>query len=102
MPRYSRNAASGPVLGMDVCHRRRDDRRVTGYRLHDHQQPSLAVLGNVMTMSARPGRIKSITPVQLVHPRHYTIKAAPEFTQMRLQLTEEIRNEAILAAEGIR
>ena len=54
----------------------------------------------VVPMSARPGRIKSIMPVPLGHPRHYTVKASPEFTGMRLKLTEEIRSEAILAAEA--
>ena len=49
-------------------------------------------------MSARPGRIKSIIPVDLPHPRHYTVKSSPEFSSMRARLTEEIRQEAILAA----
>lgn len=64
---------------------------------HDIEE-AIFLASRVVTMSARPGRIKSITPVPLAHPRHYTVKAAPEFARMRLQLTEEIRSEAMLAA----
>ena len=52
----------------------------------------------VVTMTARPGKVKSITPVDLPHPRHYTIKASPEFSELRAKLTEEIRSEALAAA----
>jgi NitT/TauT family transport system ATP-binding protein len=64
---------------------------------HDIEE-AIFMASRVVTMSARPGRIKSIMPVPLAHPRHYTVKASREFTQMRLKLTEEIRSEAILAA----
>lgn len=66
---------------------------------HDIEE-AIFMASRVVTMSARPGRIKSIMPVPLGHPRHYTVKASPEFTGMRLKLTEEIRSEAILAAEA--
>lgn len=64
---------------------------------HDIEE-AIFMASRVVTMSARPGQVKSIMPVPLAHPRHYTVKASPEFTQMRLNLTEEIRSEAILAA----
>jgi ABC-type nitrate/sulfonate/bicarbonate transport system ATPase subunit len=49
-------------------------------------------------MSARPGRIKAELPVDLPHPRHYTMKTSPDFTALKARLTEEIRAEAVLAA----
>ncbi len=64
---------------------------------HDIEE-AIFMASRVVTMTARPGRIKSITPVNLPHPRHYTIKASPEFSALRLKLTEDIRNEAIAAA----
>lgn len=64
---------------------------------HDIEE-AVFMASRVVTMTARPGRIKSITPVDLPHPRHYTIKASPEFSALRLKLTEEIRGEAIAAA----
>jgi NitT/TauT family transport system ATP-binding protein len=64
---------------------------------HDIEE-AVFMASRVVTMSARPGRIKSITPVDLPHPRHYTVKASPEFSQLRAKLTEEIRSEAIAAA----
>jgi NitT/TauT family transport system ATP-binding protein len=65
---------------------------------HDIEE-AVFMASRVVTMTARPGRIKSITSVDLPHPRHYTIKASPEFSTLRLKLTEEIRSEAIAAAE---
>ena len=50
-------------------------------------------------MSARPGRIKAEVAVDLPHPRHYTMKTAPEFAALKARLTEEIRVESIRAAE---
>ena len=64
---------------------------------HDIEE-AVFMASRVVTMSARPGRIKSITPVDLPHPRHYTVKASPEFSELRAKLTEEIRSEAIAAA----
>jgi NitT/TauT family transport system ATP-binding protein len=64
---------------------------------HDIEE-AVFMASRVVTMTARPGRIKSITPVDIPHPRHYSVKASPEFSQLRLKLTEEIRAEAIQAA----
>lgn len=64
---------------------------------HDIEE-AVFMANRVITMTARPGRIKSITEVDLPHPRHYTVKASPEFSQLRAKLTEEIRGEAIAAA----
>lgn len=64
---------------------------------HDIEE-AVFMANRVITMTARPGRIKSITEVDLPHPRHYTVKASPEFSQLRAKLTEEIRSEAIAAA----
>lgn len=66
---------------------------------HDIEE-AIFVGSRIVTMTARPGRIKSITPVDLPHPRHYTVKSSPEFSALRAQLTEEIRAEAIRADSG--
>lgn len=66
---------------------------------HDIEE-AIFVGSRIVTMTARPGRIKSITPVDLPHPRHYTIKSSPEFSALRAHLTEEIRSEAIRADAG--
>ncbi|ANG96402.1 sulfonate ABC transporter ATP-binding protein [Brucella pseudogrignonensis] len=65
---------------------------------HDIEE-SIFMATRVVTMTARPGKIKSITPVNIEHPRSYQVKASPEFSELRLKLTEEIRNEAITAAK---
>jgi NitT/TauT family transport system ATP-binding protein len=54
----------------------------------------------VVVMTARPGRIKADLSVDLPHPRHYTMKTSPEFSQLKARLTEEIRVEAVRAAEA--
>lgn len=52
----------------------------------------------VVVMSARPGRIKCDLPVAIGHPRHYSVKTTPLFTQLKSRLTEEIRIEVQRAA----
>ena len=65
---------------------------------HDIEE-AIFMATRVVTMTARPGKIKSITPVDIAHPRTYHVKASPEFSELRLKLTEEIRSEAIAAAK---
>jgi ABC-type nitrate/sulfonate/bicarbonate transport system ATPase subunit len=54
----------------------------------------------VMVMSARPGRIKCDLPVPIAHPRHYAMKTTPVFSELKAQLTEEIRVE-VQKASGL-
>ncbi len=66
---------------------------------HDIEE-AIFVGSRVVVMSARPGRIKADIQVALPHPRPYTIKTSPEFVALKERLVEEIRVEAVLAAEG--
>ena len=59
----------------------------------------------VVVMSARPGRIKLDRAVPLSHPRHYSVKTSPAFTELKAELTEQVRVEvraaqAAMAAAG--
>lgn len=65
---------------------------------HDIEE-AIFVGSRVVVMSARPGRIKADIRVELPHPRPYTIKTSPEFVALKERLVEEIRVEAVLAAE---
>jgi NitT/TauT family transport system ATP-binding protein len=66
---------------------------------HDIEE-AIFLASRVVVMTARPGRIKAEVPVDLPHPRHYTMKTSPEFSTLKARLTEEIRAEAFLAAEA--
>ena len=52
----------------------------------------------VVAMSARPGRIKLDRRVELPHPRHYSVKTTPQFTELKAELTEQVRMEVRAAA----
>jgi len=47
----------------------------------------------VVVMSARPGRIKLDREVPIAHPRHYSIKTSREFSELKAELTEQVRVE---------
>ncbi len=47
----------------------------------------------VVVMSARPGRIKLDRVVPLSHPRHYSVKTSPAFSELKAELTEQVRVE---------
>ena len=65
---------------------------------HDIEE-AIFMASRVVVMTARPGRIKSDVTVELAYPRHYTIKTSPEFSVLKARLTEDIRMEAVRAAE---
>jgi NitT/TauT family transport system ATP-binding protein len=74
------------------------DRKTVLFVTHDIDE-AIFLSNRVAVMSARPGRIKSEQRVELPHPRHYTMKTTPQFSRYKAQLTEEIRVEALKAAE---
>ena len=55
--------------------------------------------GRVVVMSARPGRIKLDRVVPLPHPRHYSVKTSREFSELKAELTEQVRVEVRAAQE---
>ena len=65
---------------------------------HDIDE-AIFMASRVVVFTARPGRIKSEIAVPFEHPRHYTLKTTPEFMAIKARLTEEIRAEAMAAAE---
>jgi len=75
------------------------DRKTVLFVTHDIDE-AIFMASRVAVMSARPGRLKTIVPVGLPHPRHYTMKTTPEFSALKAILTEEIRLEAIKAMEA--
>ena len=74
------------------------DRKTVLFVTHDIDE-AIFMANRVAVMSARPGRIKSELRVELAHPRHYTMKTSPEFSRYKADLTEQIRIEAMKAAQ---
>ena len=70
------------------------DRKTVLFVTHDIDE-AIFMASRVAVMSARPGHLKTIVPIELPHPRHYTMKTAPEFSRYKAELTEEIRVEAM-------
>jgi ABC-type nitrate/sulfonate/bicarbonate transport system ATPase subunit len=76
------------------------ERKTVLFVTHDIDE-AIFMGSRVMVMSARPGRIKCDLPVPLEHPRHYSMKTTPVFSQLKAQLTEEIRIEVQKASSLI-
>ena len=47
----------------------------------------------VVVMSARPGRIKLDRAVPIAHPRHWSVKTSPVFSELKGELMEQVRVE---------
>jgi ABC-type nitrate/sulfonate/bicarbonate transport system ATPase subunit len=75
------------------------ERKTVLFVTHDIEE-AIFLASRVIVMTARPGRIKADLAIDLPHPRHYTVKTSPEFSALKARLTEEIRAEAVIAAEG--
>lgn len=73
------------------------DRKTVLFVTHDIDE-AIFMANRVLVMTARPGRVKCDIPIDLPHPRHYTVKTTPEFASLKARLTEEIRVESIRAA----
>jgi len=74
------------------------ERRTVVFITHDIDE-AIFLANRVAVMTARPGHIKCDLPIDLPHPRHYTLKTSPEFSAYKARLTEEIRAETIRAVE---
>jgi ABC-type nitrate/sulfonate/bicarbonate transport system ATPase subunit len=74
------------------------DRKTVLFVTHDIDE-AIFMANRVAVMSARPGHIKADVRIDLPHPRHYTVKTSPEFSRYKAELTEQIRAEAVRAAQ---
>ncbi len=74
------------------------DRKTVLFVTHDIDE-AIFMANRVVVMTARPGRLKCDIPIELSHPRHYTMKTGGEFSRYKARLTEEIRVESIKAAQ---
>ena len=71
-------------------------RKTVLFVTHDIEEAAF-MANRVAVFSARPGRIKADVPIDLEHPRHYTVKTTSRFAEYKALLTEEIRAEALRA-----
>ena len=64
---------------------------------HDVEE-AVYLSDRVAVMTNRPGRIKTIVPVDLPRPRHYGMVATPEFQRLHRIVLDAIRSESLVAA----
>jgi ABC-type nitrate/sulfonate/bicarbonate transport system ATPase subunit len=75
-----------------------EQRKTVLFVTHDIDE-AVFMASRVVVMSARPGRIKLDRVVPLAHPRRYSVKTTPAFTELKAELTEAVRSE-VLAAQA--
>jgi ABC-type nitrate/sulfonate/bicarbonate transport system ATPase subunit len=68
------------------------ERKTVLFVTHDIDE-AVFMGSRVVVMSARPGRIKLDRRVDLPHPRHYSVKTTPAFSELKAELTEQVRVE---------
>jgi ABC-type nitrate/sulfonate/bicarbonate transport system ATPase subunit len=74
------------------------ERKTVLFVTHDIDE-AVFMGSRVVVMSARPGRIKLDRPVPMAHPRHYSIKTTPAFSELKAELTEQVRVEVRAAQQ---
>ena len=68
------------------------ERKTVLFVTHDIDE-AVFMGSRVVVMSARPGRIKLDRAVPIAHPRHYSVKTTPTFSELKAELTEQVRVE---------
>ena len=68
------------------------ERKTVLFVTHDIDE-AVFMGSRVVVMSARPGRIKLDRAVPIAHPRHYSVKTTPPFSELKAELTEQVRVE---------
>jgi ABC-type nitrate/sulfonate/bicarbonate transport system ATPase subunit len=61
---------------------------------HDIDE-AIFMANRCVVFSARPGRIKNELEIDLPYPRHYTGKTTARFSELKAQVTEDIRAESL-------
>ena len=64
---------------------------------HDVEE-AVYLSDRVAVMTNRPGRIKTVVPIDLPRPRHYDIAASSEFQRLHRTVLDAIRSESLAAA----
>src|SRR5262245_32306495 len=63
-----------------------------------HDIDEAVFLGDVIhVMTARPGRLRTLIPVDLPRPRSFETQASPRFAELRRQVIEVIHEESLKA-----
>ena len=76
------------------------ERKTVLFVTHDIDE-AVFMGSRVVVMSARPGRIKLDRTVPFAHPRHYSVKTTPPFSELKGELMEQVRVEVRAAQEAM-
>jgi NitT/TauT family transport system ATP-binding protein len=64
---------------------------------HDVEE-AVYLSDRVAVMTNRPGRIKTVVPIDLPRPRHYDMVSSPDFQRLHRAVLNAIRSESLAAA----
>jgi ABC-type nitrate/sulfonate/bicarbonate transport system ATPase subunit len=73
-------------------------RKTVLFVTHDIDE-AIFMANRCVVFSARPGRIKTELAVDIPYPRHYRQKTSPRFSELKAQVTEDIRAESLKTAQ---
>ena len=76
------------------------ERKTVLFVTHDIDE-AVFMGSRVVVMSARPGRIKLDRAVPFPHPRHYSVKTTAAFSEIKAELTEQVRVEVRAAQSDV-
>jgi len=95
------DAQTRSVLQEELLRIWEDEKKTVVYVTHSIEEA--IVLGDrVALMTARPGRIKNIYPVDLPRPRHLELRVTPEYSRLAQTLWEDLVDEVnkVMLADG--
>lgn len=95
------DAQTRSVLQEELLRIWEEEKKTVVYVTHSIEEA--IILGDrVVLMTARPGRVKNIYPVNIPRPRHLEVRVTPEYSELAQTLWEDLVEEVskVMQADG--
>jgi NitT/TauT family transport system ATP-binding protein len=92
------DALTRDQMGLDLLRMWEQSRKTVFFVTHSIPE-AVFLSDRVLVMSARPGRIVEIMPIDLPRPRHLSVRDTPEFTAYNRHLRELFQEQGFLVED---
>jgi NitT/TauT family transport system ATP-binding protein len=86
------DAQTRDLMQVELLRVWQDTRKTVLFVTHQIDE-AIYLSDRVMVMTKRPGRAKTIFPINLPRPRDYEMRTTPEFNELKLEIWNSLKDE---------